>query len=152
MTVEMTKAFYVVMVSEDWYRLHVTSTHYCLGAGSDLKALLRTVERLTKKYRSEHKLLKGLSQMEDGGQVNDSTYVLYEKDYKDLHKYFDSKVETTVKKALEEVKFDTPYHRAMRKSALRTGTLITTQDTVTVEPVTRVIRKSHLRINSKNKH
>ena len=93
---EMTKAFYVVMVSEDWYRLHVTSTHYCLGAGSDLKALLRTVERLTKKYRSEHKLLKGLSQMEDGGQVNDSTYVLYEKDYKDLHKYFDSKVETTV--------------------------------------------------------
>lgn len=112
---EMTKAFYVVRVREDWYRLHVTATHYCLGACSSLESLLNTVVRLTKKYRNENKLLKGLSKMEDGGHCNQSTTEIYMQDYLELHHYYDKVVENTVKKALDEVKFDTPYHRTLKR-------------------------------------
>ena len=122
---EMTKAFYVVRVREDWYRLHVTTTHYCLGACDNLESLLRTVKRLTKKYRTEQKLLKGLSRMEDCGQVNESSLLIYRGDYKDLHSHYDSAVSGAVKEALEEVRFDTPYHRAMRRTVNRKKTLLT---------------------------
>lgn len=121
----MTKAFYIVEVRKDWYRLHITSTHYCLGACDRLQSLLNTVIRLTKKYRNEDRLLKGLSKMEDCGQVNDSSLIMYRGDYTNLHAKYDGVVESAVREALEEVKFDTPFHRAMQRASAR-RTLITT--------------------------
>lgn len=116
MTVEMTKAFYIVQVREDWYRLHITSTHYCLGACTSIEPLLGTVKRLTKKYRTEQKLLRGLSQTEDRGLVNDSTREVYEQDYLAYHREHHDIVVKTVREALDEVKFDTPFHRAMKRT------------------------------------
>lgn len=113
---EMTKAFYIVQTREDWYRLHLTSTHYCLGACPDIESLLRTVKRLTKKYRTEQKLLRGLSHMEDKGLVNDSTREVYEQDYLAYHREHHDTVVKTVREALDEVKFDTPFHRAMKRT------------------------------------
>lgn len=126
---EMTKAFYIVKTREDWYRLHLTSTHYCLGGGLDLQPLLNTVARLTKKYRTESRLLKGLSMTEDKGLISEKTKDLYEEDYNSLSQSFEDLVKTTVKKALDEVKFDTPFHRAMK----RTMTLKKTTRTMTTE-------------------
>lgn len=113
---EMTKAFYIVQIREDWYRLHLTSTHYCLGACPNIEPLLRTVKRLTKKYRTEQKLLRGLSHMEDRGLVNDSTREVYEQDYLAYHREHHDTVVKTVREALDEVKFDTPFHRAMKRT------------------------------------
>ena len=112
---EMTKAFYIVRVKEDWYRLHMTTTHYCLGACQSLESLLNTVVRLTKKYRNENKLLKGLSKMEDGGHISEKTLEVYEQDYENSDYHYETEVSETVKKALDEVKFDTPYHRALKR-------------------------------------
>ena len=113
---EMTKAFYIVQIREDWYRLHLTSTHYCIGGGIDLQPLLNTVTRLTKKYRTESRLLKGLSMTEDKGLISEKTKDFYEEDYNSLSQSFEDLVKTTVKKALDEVKFDTPFHRAMKRT------------------------------------
>lgn len=123
---EMTKAFYIVQVREDWYRLHVTATHYCLGACQSIESLLNTVVRLTKKYRNENKLLKGLSKMEDGGHISEKTLEVYEQDYENSDYHYETEVSETVKKALDEVKFDTPYHRALKRTLNRKKTLITT--------------------------
>ena len=112
---EMTKAFYIVRVKEDWYRLHMTTTHYCLGACPSLESLLNTVVRLTKKYRNENKLLKGLSKIEDGGHISEKTLEVYEQDYENSDYHYETEVLETVKKALDEVKFDTPYHRTLKR-------------------------------------
>ena len=116
MTMQMTKAFYIVSPKENWYRLHLTSTHYCLGACDNLNSLLGTVKSLTKKYRTEHKLIAGLSKMEDGGHINSKTYDIYSQEYDNFHEDYDDIVESAVKAALEEVKFDTPFHRAMKRT------------------------------------
>ena len=112
---EMTKAFYIIQTDEDWYRLHVTSTHYCLGGCDNTESLLNTVMRLTKRYRNEQKLLKGLSKLNDGGRVNEKTFEVYDKEYNNSDYHFEKEVSDTVKKALDEVKFDTPYHRALKR-------------------------------------
>ena len=112
---EMTKAFYIIQTDEDWYRLHVTSTHYCLGGCDNTESLLNTVMRLTKRYRNEQKLLKGLSKLNDGGHVNEKTFEVYDKEYNNSDYHFEKEVSDTVKKALDEVKFDTPYHRALKR-------------------------------------
>ena len=113
---KMIEAFYIVQVKEDWYRLHVTSTHYCLGAGCSLAPLLQTIKRLTKECRNEEGLLKRLSKLTDKGHVNKLTRTIYEKDYKRLSHYFKQVVEKTVREAKEESKYDTLFHRTMRRS------------------------------------
>ena len=147
-TMEMTKAFYIIQTDEDWYRLHVTSTHYCLGGCDNTESLLNTVMRLTKRYRNEQKLLKGLSKLNDGGHVNEKTFEVYDKEYNNSDYHFEKEVSDTVKKALEEVKFDTPYHRALKRTFNRKKTLITDIDsgcTKEETPIAPVARKPRLK-------
>lgn len=111
----MYEVFYIIQVREDWYRLHIKDTHYCLGATHNLSALLETVKRLVKKYRTKDRLLKALSQMEDEGHVNEKTFEVYSTQYEALHRYFDELVKTTVKEALEEVKQNSTFNTVRRK-------------------------------------
>lgn len=111
----MYEVFYIIQVREDWYRLHIKDTHYCLGATHNLSALLETVKRLVKKYRTKDRLLKALSQMEDKGHVSEKTFEVYSTQYEALHHYFDGLVKTTVKEALEEVKQNSTFNTVRRK-------------------------------------
>lgn len=103
--------------------------------------------RLTKRYRNEQKLLKGLSKLNDGGQVSEKTFEVYDKEYNNSDYHFEKEVSDTVKKALEEVKFDTPYHRALKRSFNREKTLITDNkgDCVKENAPVTVARKPRLK-------
>ena len=48
--------------------------------------------------------------------VNDSTREVYEQDYLAYHREYHDIVVKTVREALDEVKFDTPFHRAMKRT------------------------------------
>lgn len=119
---KMTEVFYIVQPRKDWYRLHVTATHYCLGAGEDIEALLNTVERLTEEYKNEQGLLKRLSETEDRGRVKGKTLEVYERDYKDLP-HFTEEVTERVEKVLKELEIlSKPLPRKNRFKVLNTET------------------------------
>lgn len=135
----MFEVFYLVEVREGWYRLHIKDTHYCLGATHDLSALLGTVKRLVKKYRTKDRLLKALSQMEDKGRVSEKTFEVYSTQYESLHHYFDGQVKSTVKEALEEVKQDSTFNKVKKRLRPVCSTGVTTKTTTRPEEVTQVI-------------
>lgn len=116
---KMTDLFYIVMIRENWYRLHVSSTHYCLGAGSDVDKLLGTVYNLTRKYKRPEKLLKALSNLEDKGKVYPNMLSVYEEDYNNLSAFWSGAVKNSVEKAMEDSKFDTPFHRSRKSLSVR---------------------------------
>lgn len=130
----MYDVFYIVEVRENWYQLHIKDTHYCLGATYDLEALKRTIKRLVKKYRTKERLMRGLSQMEDQGKVNENMTKIYTELYTGLHHYYDEVVKTTVKEALEEVKQDSTFNRVKKRLKTVTHEVLTT----TPEPETEV--------------
>lgn len=138
---DMTNAFYIVQVREDWYRLHVTSTHYCLGACGDVQALLNTVVRLTKKHKTVKRLHTALSQMEDGGRVNESTYLLYEEDYNNLAPQWSDVVKSTVLKAQEEVRSNSPLMRSFKSKRTKQRLAPVTESSVENSPKPMTVRK-----------
>ena len=138
---DMTNAFYIVQVREDWYRLHVTSTHYCLGACGDVQALLNTVVRLTKKYKTVKGLNTALSKMEDKGRVNETTYVQYEKDYNELTPLWSGTVKSTVTKALEEVRSNSPIFKSFKSARTKKRLAVVTEPPVENNPKPMTVRK-----------
>lgn len=110
---KMAEAFYIVQPENNWYRLHSTSTHYCLGSGKSIERLLDTVERLTKECRNEQGLLNRLSETEDKGHITKKTFEVYEKDYNNLPR-FDKEVRERVEKTLEDIKHNTSFNRSRR--------------------------------------
>lgn len=111
----MKDLFYIVKVRDNWYRLHIKDTHYCIGAGEELTPLLRTVSRLIKKYRTKSRILSALSRLEDKGQVNEHMREVYRQDYELLSEDCDGILTEVVAKALDEVKDDTPFKRTQKR-------------------------------------
>lgn len=137
----MYECFYIVEVRSGWYQLHITDTHYCLGAGEDLEALLMTIKRLVKRYRTKEKLLKRLSEMEDGGKVNANMHKVYSAYYSALHHYYDGVVRTTVREVIEEIKNDSIYNRVKRRIKPVTTKVNNSPQTTTKEVMEEVTIK-----------
>ena len=114
----MEEAFYIIQTREDWYRLHFSETHYVLGCGSDVKKLLETLRRLIKRCKNIKNVRKLIESFEDRGVVNENTRSVYEEELKDSNHCCDVIVAQTIRDALEEVKFDTPFHRNRKKHKL----------------------------------
>ena len=138
---DMTNAFYVVQVREDWYRLHITSTHYCLGGCGDVQALLNTVVRLTKKYKTVKGLNTALSKMEDKGRVNETTYAQYEKDYSELAPLWSGTVKSTVTKALEEMRSISPLFKSFKSARTKKRLAVVTEPPVENSHKPMTVRK-----------
>lgn len=91
----MQSAFYIVQTKPDWYRLHVTKTHFCIGAGDSLEKLLKTVEEYVLKYKTEEEMFNTISELEYG-RPNTKTLLTYIKDYNTSAKLFKDRVEKVV--------------------------------------------------------
>lgn len=98
----MQSAFYIVQTSPDWYRLHVTETHFCIAAGNDLDKLLNTVKTYVKRYKSEEIMLDTLSKLEFGSP-NDLTVKIDKEDYLMTAHLFKDLVEKAVDSVYSEV-------------------------------------------------
>lgn len=111
-TFDMDNTFYIVKVQDkDWYRLHLSATHYCLGSGEDLTPLLKTVERLSLKYKSERSLLSALSLMEDKGRVPEKTLRSYEQDYENTAEDYEDLIKEVMDKVKDTIKKSSPIYR-----------------------------------------
>lgn len=111
----MKDLFYIVKVNEDWYRLHVKDNHYCLGGCETIYPLLRTVERLIKKYRTKSRFLSSLSNLEDKGLVNETMTEIYQREYELYSDECDEILGEVVENVLEKVKNDTPFKRTQKR-------------------------------------
>lgn len=111
----MENTFYIVSPREGWYRLHIKDSHYCLGAGRDLDALLETLRKTVKRYKRVSRLENALKELEDHGEVNDNTRSIYSEEYTLLAHVYKEIVEKTVCSVLGELKYDTPLHRNFKK-------------------------------------
>lgn len=114
----MEDLFYIVPIGDNWYNLRLKDSHYVLGCGSDLDRLLKTLRGLIKRYRTPAKLLSAVENFEDRGKVNDLTLAVYQGQYEALGNVMSDVVKKCVRDALEEVKFDTPFHRNRKKHKL----------------------------------
>lgn len=109
-------AFYIVSTHDgEWFRLHLTKTHYCLGGSHDYSALLRTISRYVKKYKNEVNLMSRIRTMDDGGRVSDSTYGMNVEDYNLTAHLYQQDVDKTVTEALKDVKYVPPLLRSMSR-------------------------------------
>lgn len=110
----MQELFYIVNVGEgeDWYRLHYKPTHSCLGGFNDYEPLLKTAERLVKKYKTPEKINRVVSKI--SGVMSKATLQRYEKDYED---YEDCEVELNdiVEKSLRKIKESHPLFKTLKR-------------------------------------
>ena len=112
---DMENKFYIVSPREGWYRLHIKDSHYCLGAGDDLNTLLETLRKTVKRYKRVSRLENALKELEDRGEVNENTQLVYAGEYTLLAHVYEETVKKTVHSALEEIKYDSPLHRNFKK-------------------------------------
>lgn len=110
----MENAFYIVRTDKDWYRLHLTDTHYCLGATTTPEPLLKTVKRLIVTYRTKKRLMTAISGLEDKGVVSDKMREKYTEEY-ELYEDCEDLLADAIKEALEEVKMTNPFNLARKR-------------------------------------
>lgn len=133
---EWYKTYYIVQTREDWYRLHLTENHFCLACGDDPDVMLRTIKRQIKTCRKVPKLMRAVERL-DYGRPNDKTLAQYIKDYDTLPHVFEDEIAQAVRDTLEDIKFDTPFHRSMkRRRALTLDEDTQEQKTTTTEDYT----------------
>lgn len=133
--------YYIVQTRKDWYRLHLTENHFCIASGDDLDAMLRTVKKQIKTYRKVPKLMRAVEKLEYG-RPNDKTLAQYTEDYNTLPHVCEDEIAQVVHDALEDIKFDTPFHRSMRnRRSLTTTDTPAPVDVVTPETTSPAIRK-----------
>ena len=120
--------FYIVKTREGWYRLHLTETHFCLASGGRPESMLQFIRNAVKHYRKVLKLMRTVESL-DYGHPSPKTFEVYKKDYETLDHQFTEEIVQTIKESLEEVIFDTPFHRARKRRALLTTE--TTKDMTT---------------------
>ena len=111
----MKDLFYIVNLSGEngkWYRLHLTTTHHCLGGCGDYHSLLHTIKRLVKRYKRPQSLVRAV--VKTCGELPEKTYEKYVEDYEN-HCDLSGEVETTVDKVLGEVKYSSPFMKSIRK-------------------------------------
>lgn len=78
----MRNSFYIVKVNdENWYRLHVLPSHYCLGASTSVEPLVRTVVQTTMRCKNTQGLNRNLLSLEDKGEVSEKMTEVYQRDY-----------------------------------------------------------------------
>ncbi len=109
----MKDTFYMVC-KDNWYRLHIKDTHYCIGGCPSPEPLLKTVRRLIKKYRTKSRLFNALSHQEDKGLVNEKMTEKYAEEYELYSEDCDDILAEVVEQAVREVKEDTPFKRSQR--------------------------------------
>lgn len=109
----MKDTFYIVC-KDNWYRLHIKDTHYCIGGCPSPEPLLKTVRRLIKKYRTKSRLFNALSHQEDKGLVNKKMTEKYAEEYELYSEDCDDILTEVVEQAVREVKEDTPFKRSQR--------------------------------------
>lgn len=131
----MKNTFYMIC-KDNWYRLHIKDTHYCIGGGPSPEPLLKTVRRLIKKYRTKSRLFNALSSKEDKGVVNEKMYKVYQEEYELYSEDCDDMLYEVVAKAVEEVKENTPLKRSQRiLSKVRSKKTETTGNTSDSSPL-----------------
>lgn len=108
--------FYIVEVSPQWYNLILKDTHYCIGCGSDLESMKRTIHHYVRKYKTEDRVYRAISGLSDGGRVSPATLTQRQKVYDSgKHLVFNDLIRGVVAQALKENRQDTPYHHAKKK-------------------------------------
>ncbi len=131
----MKDTFYMVC-KDNWYRLHIKDTHYCIGGGPSPEPLLKTVRRLIKKYRTKSRLFNALSHQEDKGLVNEKMTEKYAEEYELYSEDCDDILAEVVEQAVREVKEDTPFKRSQRiLSKVKSKKTETTGNTSDLSPL-----------------
>jgi hypothetical protein len=123
----MKDLFYTVNLSDmngEWYRLHLTTTHHCLGGCGDYHSLLHTIERLVKRYKRPQSLVRAV--IKTCGELPEKTYEKYVEDYEN-HCDLSDEVETTVNKSLQKVKESNPLLRSLKRLNKNSGESLTTK-------------------------
>lgn len=112
----MYELFYLIEVTPQWYNLIVKDTHYCVGCGSDLETLKGTIYKYVRKYKTEDRVYRALSNLSDGGRVCTTVLEARKKDYlSGKHLVFNDLIRGVVAQALKDNRQDTPYHHAKKK-------------------------------------
>ena len=133
----MTGAFYLMTnhsSSGTWYMLMVRKTHFCISCGGDLQRRLEVLKSTVKRYRTEQRLLDGLSELDGGGKVSPATFEQREEYYQEYGKDYEDLVHSIVMEALsearEEDKANNPLARARTRLQKAGGvkTLVKTQE------------------------
>lgn len=112
----MKDLFYIVE-KDNWFRLHIKDTHYCVSGCPTLDPLLKTVKRLIKRYKTKNKILSAFSSKEDKGRVGDKMFEVYQKEYEIYSGDYDDILDEVVSKTMEEVKNNTPLKRSQKMLA-----------------------------------
>ena len=108
--------FYIIEVTPQWYNLIVKDTHYCIGCGSDLEFIKRTIYNYVHKYKIKDRVYGALRGLSDGGRVSPTVLEKRREDYlSGRHLVFNDLVRGVVEQALKDNRQDTPYHHAKKK-------------------------------------
>lgn len=119
--------FYIVNIDNEdrWYRLHLTSTHHCIGGCEDYKSLLQTVIRLITKYKKESRIERVVQKV--CGPLSDSVLKSYEKDYEDFIDC-EYEMEKAIEKACEKVRDSSPIMKSIKRIKKNKKVLPTLKD------------------------
>jgi hypothetical protein len=107
--------FYVIRVREDWYRLHIKDTHYCISACDSLDSIERTIKRLITTFKTKDRLLRHLSTLEDKGVENEKTTEVYRNDYMSFTGDYEDWLRDIVSEALKEVRENSTYKKVSKR-------------------------------------
>lgn len=134
--------FYIIEVRPHWYNLIVRGTHYCISCGVDLERIKTTIYNYVRKYKTEERVYKALSRLEDKGKVSPATYDMREALYlSGVHEVFNDLVRGVVAQALKDNRQDTPYHHAKKKVRTTTHTRLVASPLPPVNEVRVVVKK-----------
>lgn len=135
----MKDLFYIVNLSDvngEWYRLHLTTTHHCLGGCGDYHTLLKTVKRLVKKYKTPDRITRVVARTT--GKMSESTYEKYCEDY-ERYSDFEEEIESIVNETMQKVKESNPMFRTLQRLKRRGGESVKVENSETTEPPKKIV-------------
>lgn len=144
----MQNVFYIISNEEKtWFKLLIRKTHFCISCGEKLDRIITVLKRYVKKYKTEQKLMKVLSELEGGGIVQPKQFEYMEQVYLISGKIYEDLVYNTVQEALkenrEEVKKNNPFNRIKKALISSPATPINTPEIkpAILKPVVSPLKK-----------
>ena len=136
----MTGAFYLMTTESSagtWYMLMVRKTHFCISCGGDLTRRLEVLKSTVKTYRTEQRLLDGLSELDGGGKVSPATFEQREDYFREHGEDYEDLVHSIVMEALSEAREEAKAHNPLTRARTRlqkAGGVKTITETQEVSP------------------
>ena len=129
------KNCFILIEEQGLYKLYFKPTGYCLSSTSNYSAVIKTLRRLVKKYKTPERLAKALRHLEDKGEVAPKTYDLWLKQVENGDgQLYAHLLREEVGKVIEEMKSDTPLGK-LQKRKKKLGHTISPLETTDKTPL-----------------